>query len=242
MDIDIIYEDAQICVINKPVGIVTNNAESAKGETVQNWAAARFSISPGPDEFSSRSGVVHRLDKDTSGILCLAKDSQSFTQLKTQFMDRIVHKSYIALTHGNIQPQEGKIVAPVGRLPWNRFRFGIIADGKPAVTGYVCISHYRLTELKSEKNPEVYTLVDLTPETGRTHQLRVHLKYLGHPIVGDELYSGRKVYQSTRSWATRLMLHAREISFQHPQNRNLMHFVAAPPPEWDRIISLLTLI
>ena len=255
MDIPILYEDRELLVINKPPGIVVNRAESVKGETVQDWAEQYLKIrNPKSEirnksqikninvqnniefrasnfEFIQRAGIVHRIDKETSGVLLVAKTLESFTELQRQFKERTVKKTYLALVHGKLVPEEGEIRAPVGRLPWNRERFGIVPGGKEAVTKYRVVKSQ-----KSKVKSEDLTLVVLHPETGRTHQIRVHLKYINHPIVGDYLYAGRKTSRDDRRWAPRVMLHAWKISFVHPKTKKLVAIEAPIPDDMKRII------
>lgn len=237
MNIKIIYEDENICIINKPPGIVVNNAQSVKSETVQSWAFDRFfqNIPRSESEFYQRAGVVHRLDKDTSGVLCLAKNESAFLFVKEQFMNRTAQKVYLALVHGKVEPKVAEISAPVGRLPWNREHFGILSDGRPAITKFECIDFYRKNN-SNEKNPELFTFIKLFPKTGRTHQIRVHMKYVNHPVVADNLYAGRKLSKTDLNWAPRLMLHAFSLTIKIPQSTSVCTFEAELP---DDIISSL---
>lgn len=235
MNIPVIYEDEQLLVINKPPGIVVNRADSVKGETVQEWAEKKFSIFNfqfSNEEFRNRSGIVHRIDKETSGILLIAKTPEAFVELQRQFKERLVKKIYLALVHGKVTPAEGEIRAPVGRLPWNRERFGIVSKGKEAITKYKAVS----SQLSAVSNEQI-TLVELYPETGRTHQIRVHLKYINHPIVGDFLYAGRKTSRADRAWAPRVMLHALKILFIHPTTGKPLALEAPIPDDMKRIIN-----
>lgn len=195
MDIPILYEDNSLVAINKPAGVVVNRAQSVKEETIEDWARKRNEGS------LDRGGVVHRIDKETSGILLIAKTPEAFEKLQRQFKERSVKKTYLALVHGKLVPSQGEIRVPIGRLPWNRQRFGVVPDGKEAVTRYKVIKD---------------NLIELYPETGRTHQIRVHLKYINHPVVGDYLYAGRKTARDDRKWAGRVMLHAWKLSCSHP--------------------------
>ncbi|MCL4360554.1 RluA family pseudouridine synthase [Patescibacteria group bacterium] len=250
MDIPVIYEDHDVIVINKPPGIVVNNAQSVKGETVQDWAALRFksqianpnlqkiidkthwSLSFGHCDFCSRAGIVHRIDKETSGILLIAKTPEIFAELQRQFKEREIKKVYLAVCHGSIVPPEGEIRAPVGRLPWNRERFGIVPGGKDAVTKYNIIASLECRT--TEHNTVPASLAAVYPETGRTHQIRVHLKYIGHPVVGDYLYAGRIVSREDRTWAPRVMLHAWKISFRRP-NGSVLSLTAPVPEDMRRL-------
>ena len=237
MDVSILFEDEAFLAINKPVGTVVNRAESVKGETIQDWMEDHypiFSHQTGESEeqaaFVDRSGVVHRIDKETSGILLIAKTPESFIELQRQFRERVIEKTYLAIVHGELLPKEGEVRAPVGRLPWNKERFGIVPGGKESVTKYTAIKTI-------EKEGEKLTLVSVHPETGRTHQIRVHMKYINHPLLGDYLYAGRKTSRDDREWATRVMLHAWKIVLKHPTTGETLAIEAPIPDDISRIIS-----
>lgn len=235
MNCPIVYEDEVMLAIDKPPGIVVNNAESVKGETVQDWMEQRMTVDPSlrteeTKDFFDRAGIVHRIDKETSGILLIAKTPSAFVELQRQFKERIIKKTYLAITHGVPVPKEGEIRAPVGRLPWNRERFGIVPGGKDAVTKYIVQSSWE-TEDK-----EKFALVELHPETGRTHQIRVHLKYINHPILGDYLYAGRKTSRDDRTWAIRVMLHAWKLICLHPVTQKPLAIETPIPDDMKRII------
>ncbi len=240
-DIKIIYEDSNILVLDKPAGIIVNRSETAKEETVQDWIETKFKIQNSKfkidesSDFYKRSGIVHRIDKETSGLLLAAKNESSFENLQRQFKERKVKKTYIALVHGKIAKGEGEVRIPVGRLPWNRKRFGVMAGGRDAVTRYRVISNIKYQISNSNED---LTLLELYPETGRTHQIRVHLKYLGHPIFGDFLYAGRKTARSDRKVLPRVFLHASKISFSHPITGKHMSFESEFPQELKNLISL----
>lgn len=227
----ILYEDNELLVIDKPCGVVVNRAESVKEQTVADWARGKFEanssrLTDRESDYYKRSGVVHRLDKETSGCLIIAKTPEAFQKLQAAFKERKIKKTYVALVHGKI-PESGEINAPVDRLPWNRERFGIVPGGKEAVTRYRVTKNY---ELKTKNKIEYLSLVEVCPESGRTHQIRVHLKYLGFPIVGDYLYAGRKTQRADRQWCPRVFLHAAEIEFPHPGSASFVK-VKAPLPE-----------
>ena len=230
MDIPILYEDEDLLVINKPPGIVVNRAQSVKEQTIQDWVEQKYKVSHDNKDFFDRAGIVHRIDKETSGILLIAKTPEAFTELQRQFKERMVKKTYVALVHGKLVPWEGEIRAPVGRLPWQPERFGIVAGGKEAVT------RYRVQERELRIHNEDLSLVELYPETGRTHQIRVHLKYVNHPIIGDYLYAGRKTSREDRIWAPRVMLHAWKIEFLHPATGKSLAIEAPIPDDMERII------
>lgn len=185
-------------------------------------------------EFYNRGGVVHRLDKETSGVLILAKNPEAFIALQKQFKERSVKKNYIALVHGKIVPGEGEISIPVGRLPWNRMRFGVVPGGRESVTLYKVITYYQ-----DDGRKEFYSYVELLPKTGRTHQIRVHLKYLGYPIFADFLYAGRKTAKKDRKILGRVFLHASKISFIHPMSGKEMHFESPLPAELESVLKQL---
>ncbi|HSW97939.1 MAG TPA: RluA family pseudouridine synthase [Candidatus Saccharimonadales bacterium] len=227
----IIFEDDDIIVLDKPSGITVNKSETTAQElTMQDWVEKIFKISEKDyeltrneegweSEFYKRSGIVHRLDKETSGILLAAKNPTAFDNLQKQFKERIVEKSYIALSHGALVPPEGEINIPVGRLEYNRKRFGVVAGGRESLTFYKTITTY----LRKKPN-EILSLVELFPKTGRTHQIRVHLKHLNRPIFSDSLYGGRKTARDDRKLLPRLFLHAAKISFFHPVKKQKMDF------------------
>ena len=240
MDLPILYEDEVLLVVNKPSGVVVNRAESVKGETVQEWVEKKvhsneFIVHSEEEQvFKDRAGIVHRIDKETSGILLIAKTPEAFVELQRQFKERLVHKTYLAIVHGKVVPEEGEIRAPVGRLPWNTEHFGVVPGGKEAVTRYKVQSTQYIVH---SKDKEEISVIELYPETGRTHQIRVHLKYINHPIVGDYLYAGRIVGRRDRVWVPRVMLHAWKISFTHPVTGKILALESPIPDDMNTIIS-----
>ena len=249
MEFTIIYEDIDLLVIDKPAGVTVNLADTTKGQlTVQEWAEERLGneykvlsikykgkSSQDPIEtFYQRGGVVHRLDKETSGCLILAKNPVAFVNLQKQFKERTVKKVYHALAHGKITPMEGEINVPVDRLPWNRKQFGIVPGGRESKTLYKVLQYY-----KNPKTKEVLTFVELYPYSGRTHQIRVHLKYIGHPIFADFLYAGRKTARNDRKILERVFLHAARISFAQPRTGEELSFESLLPQELQRVLDAL---
>lgn len=234
-------------VIDKPFGMVVNRAESVKGATIQDWMDQKYQISNFKSqisktdteesinltEFINRSGVVHRLDKETSGVLVLAKNVEAFIHLKNQFKSRQVLKKYIALVHGKVEPPEASVNAPIGRLPWNRLRFGVFPEGRESLTDYKVQETYETDER------EVLTLLTVTPHTGRTHQIRVHLQYIGHPIVSDMLYAGRKRVRDDRVWCPRLFLHAYTLTIVSPATGKKHTFISKLPEELKKVLDTL---
>lgn len=225
----VLFEDDNLLVIDKPAGMVVNKAETTRGEeTVEDWLRQNFQFEIFNFQ-SCRSGIVHRLDKETSGLLLIAKTPESFTNLQQQFKNRQVKKKYLALVHGKVVPEEGEIKAPVGRLPWNRERFGVIPGGREATTKYKILRYYD-TKILGE-----LSFLELTPMTGRTHQIRVHLKYLGHPIVGDSFYAGRKRAREDRKFCPRVFLHASFLEFNHPVSGKRLSFESPLPNELSKV-------
>lgn len=244
-----IYEDDDILVLDKPAGITVNNSDTTTGEkTLQDYIEEKYHFTQGHVEkivdpmdydqvnreaFYKRSGIVHRLDKETSGIIIIAKNENSFVELLREFREREVEKSYIALVHGSITPQEGEITVPLGRLPWNKKRFGVVAGGRDATTGYSVLRYINM-------NGETLTLIHLFPKTGRTHQIRVHLKYLNRPIFADALYGGRKTSREDRKILQRQFLHAATIKFNHPVSHAPLSFESKLPEELEEFLSKFT--
>ncbi|HVZ58208.1 MAG TPA: RluA family pseudouridine synthase [Patescibacteria group bacterium] len=249
--LSVIFEDDSLLVINKPAGITVNRSETTTHQqTLQDLVEKYLHLTPAAQVISSqddedteeddnafgeRSGVVHRLDKETSGILLVAKTKQAFAVLQAEFKNREVSKTYLALAHGRVVPESGEINVPVGRLPWNRRQFGVVAGGRESLTKYQVKGYFRL----NDKRKEVLTYVELHPLTGRTHQIRVHLQYLGHPIFADFLYAGRKTQREDRKYLGRVFLHAASIMFKHPETKEAMTFTASLPKELESVFDHL---
>lgn len=256
MENAILYEDDAYLVFNKPAGITVNRSDTTKGEeTVQDWAERYLQLQTvrAPQEikeiedvdittgeflydpvklFYDRGGIVHRLDKETSGILLIAKNPVSFENLQKQFKERVVKKKYKALAHGKVIPEVGEINIPVGRLPWNRRQFGIVAGGRESITLYKVLQYFQT----KAKPKEMLSLLELTPLTGRTHQIRVHLQYLRHPIFADFLYAGRKTARNDRKLLDRVFLHAAKISFTHPDTKLQVSYESPFPENLQQIL------
>ena len=237
----ILFQDDNFIVINKPAGMIVNKADTAKNEfTVQDWIQknSQFSNLNSQDdsEFSKRGGIVHRLDKDTSGVLLVAPNEKSFSDLQKQFKERSVKKEYIALVHGKLV-SEGEINVPIGRLPWNRMRFGVIPQGRESYTKFKTVAHKKLIDYKTIQE---LSLVEVYPQTGRTHQIRVHMQYAGNPIFADSLYAGRKTFAHDRKYLSRHFLHASKISFISPTNGKKITFSAPLTAELVDFLGQLT--
>lgn len=196
ISLPIIFEDSDVVVINKPSGVLAHSKGSFNAEpTVASWLADKYS-----GELTNRSGIVHRLDRATSGVMIAAKNEPSSQWLQKQFSTRAVKKTYIAIVSGHLNYDEALIDLPIERSPAHPQTFRVGAGGKPSQTPYKVID-----------SNEHFSLIELKPTTGRTHQLRVHLAHLGHPIVGDELYKGVK--------ADRLYLHALSLELTLPSKK-----------------------
>ena len=234
IQIPIIFEDDDIIVINKPAGLIVNRADTTKDLfTIQHFAEEKIGIdvsqvTDASSEFERRGGVVHRLDKETSGCMILAKNENSFTVLQKQFKTGEVSKTYTFLSHGKVTPAEGTINVPIGRLPWNRMRFGVLPQGREAQTEYRVVEYKTLTVGRED---HILTLGEAYPKTGRTHQIRVHMLYLGFPLFADSLYAGRKNIKSDKKMLSRHFLHASKISFNHPRTGSRVSFEAPLSPE-----------
>ena len=182
------------------------------------------------DNVECRDGIVHRLDKETSGLLIVAKTKESFERLQAEFKNREVQKTYTALLHGKVEPTEGKIEVEVGRLPWRRDRFGVFPGGRASISNYKVIKF-----ISGERGG--YSLVEFYPKTGRTHQIRIHAKHIGHAIVSDEFYAGRKTARNDRKFCPRLFLHASGIEFIHPKTGKMIEFKSELPPDLSGVLA-----
>jgi 23S rRNA pseudouridine1911/1915/1917 synthase len=232
----IIYENDSYLIIDKESGVTVNKSDTTLNElTLQDLIEKEDKIDKlDPDiEFVKRGGIVHRLDKETSGVIIVAKDSIAFRAIQKEFKERRVKKSYIALAHGEIKPAKGEINVPIGRLPWNRKRFGVLAGGREALTSYEIITNFHPPAGGSN---EALSLVRLFPKTGRTHQIRGHLKHIGHPIFGDLLYGGRKTARDDRKLLNRVFLHAEKISFLDPLTEKEVSFKSEMPRELTQML------
>jgi 23S rRNA pseudouridine1911/1915/1917 synthase len=228
--LDIVYEDDVLVVVNKPAGIVVHPAAGTPSGTLANALAYHFQKLP---VTSVRPGIVHRLDRDTSGLLVVAKTEAALENLSDQFRDRSVYKSYVALVHGRVLSNTGKIDQPLARDRSNRTRMAVVRGGRNALTLY----HVR-------RAFDRFTLLDVELKTGRTHQIRVHLAWLKHPVVGDETYGGGRdnTIQDPRFRArvralNRQFLHAEKLGFKHPQTGGFVKFEAPLAPELTNFLT-----
>lgn len=226
----VLYEDTDVVVVDKPAGLVVHAGVGGEVESVATWFATKYpnsrNVGEGLQEGVERAGVVHRLDKDTSGVLIMAKTHKGYEALKKQFMDRRVKKEYLALVFGVPGSKDGRISQALARSRSNPRRRAVVEDGKRAVT-----------EWKRERSfKEKYALLRLWPLTGRTHQIRVHLHWLGYPIVGDALYVFKR--QKPPGGVTRHMLHAEKLTLKLPSGRRKT-FSSPLPPDFEKVLEEL---
>jgi len=229
--IDVVYEDDTLMVVNKPAGLVVHPAAGIHSGTLANALAFHFQNLPA-SEGSIRPGIVHRLDRDTSGLLVIAKTEKVLENLSDQFRDRTVFKSYVALVHGRVDNAAGRIEQPLARDPSNRTRMAVVRGGRTAITLYKVRKHY-----------DRFTLLDVELKTGRTHQIRVHLAWLHHPVVGDETYGGGRDNNiqdaRLRSIVRKLgrhFLHSQRLAITHPTTGERLEFEAPLPAELSDLL------
>lgn len=241
MPLDIVYEDDQLMVVNKPAGLVVHPGAGNFHGTLVNAIAWHMKDVPSYDPNNPEVGLVHRIDKDTSGLLVVAKTPEAKTSLSVQFFNKTTHRSYNALVWGHFTEDEGRIEGNIARDPKDRLRMTVMAPdsgiGKPAVT------HYRVIERFG-----YVTLIECILETGRTHQIRAHMKHIGHPLFGDERYGGCEILRGNRSTSYRAFiqncfklcnrqaLHARTLGFVHPKTHQQMDFTSALPTDLEALI------
>ncbi len=214
--LDVVYQDDDIAVINKPCGLVVHPAPGNYEHTLVNALLQHFKKLS--DVNPQRPGIVHRLDKDTSGLLVIAKNNSSHLALSEQFSEHSIKRKYIAIVKGRVEFNEGVVEMPIGRHPKKR---------KDMAVGFGQNSKYAKTCYRTLKRGDQFSLLELEPFTGRTHQLRVHLAYLGHPILGDVKYGRNNEF-------SRLALHARYIGFIHPATKKFMEFSSDTPEEFTQ--------
>lgn len=219
--LDIIYEDDDVLVVNKPQGMVVHPAPGHPDHTLVNALLYHSPLSTINGEF--RPGIVHRIDKDTSGLLMVAKNDKAHQSLAAQLKAKTTKREYIALVHGRIKEERGTIDAPLGRSRKDRKKQAVVEDGRHAVTHFQVIERYRN-----------YTLIKCRLETGRTHQIRVHMASIGHPLAGDPLYGPRKTLPGKGQY-----LHARLLGFVHPTTGKEMVFTAPLPAYFQQMIAKL---
>ena len=222
--LDIVYEDGDLIVLNKPKGLVVHPAAGHWSGTLVNALLHHCRDSLSGINGALRPGIVHRIDKDTSGLLVVAKNDFAHQNLAAQLQDHSLAREYVCLVTGGMRADSGTVDAPIGRHPTDRKRMAVVADGRPAVT------HWQVLERFSG-----YTLLKCRLETGRTHQIRVHMAHIGHPIVGDLVYGRKKpeLGQDTQC------LHARAITFRHPRSGETVTLTCPLPPYLEALIRQL---
>lgn len=238
--LEIFYEDDYLAVINKQAGMVVHPGAGIPNGTLANAIAYHFGLAEKENqnpksENQNRVGIVHRLDKDTSGLIVVAKDVETHEKLSEQFHDRTVYKRYLALVHGDFEENTGTIDAPIAREKHNRTKMSIRGHGRHALSLW-----------KVKQRFEKFTLVEVEIKTGRTHQIRVHLAHIHHPVVGDETYNnGRdknvanpQIRKAIKDLG-RFFLHAEKLSFTHPQTNERMSFRSPLPKELTEFLELL---
>lgn len=239
MEIEILYEDNDTLVINKPVGLVVNRAESVNGFTVQDWVESNFQFSIFNEDklFKERSGICHRLDKETSGCLVIAKNAEALKYYLKLFKNRKLTKEYVALVHGKVEPDEGTVILPMKRSHVNREKWQVHYEGKRAETSWTVLKRYSYKNSEHWKNALTYLRLNL--KTGRTHQIRVHLSFLGWPIFADEKYLNKELAVRDREFLSHHFLHAENISFKSFSGKDVC--VEALLPE-DCILLLKSMV
>lgn len=235
ISIEIVYEDDWLAVINKPAGMVVHPGAGVSNGTLANAIAYHFKFQIADSKFENRVGIVHRLDKDTSGLIVVAKTEEVHEKLSEQFRNREVFKSYVALVHGETAEKSGTIDQPIAREKHNRTKMAVRRHGRRAVSLW-----------KVRKRFEKFTLLNVEIKTGRTHQIRVHLAFSNHPVVGDETYnSGRDktVKDLTVRHAitdlNRFFLHAERLHFTHPMTEEKLEFYQPIPEELKKLLALI---
>lgn len=218
--LDIVYEDQDVIVVNKPQGMVVHPAAGHPSHTLVNALLYHTrDLADSPEGF--RPGIVHRIDKDTSGLLMVAKNAAARESLEKQLAAKSNKRQYLAIVHGNFAEEEGTIDAPIGRNPKDRKQMAVVEKGKSAVTHFKVLEQY-----------QGYSLVECQLETGRTHQIRVHMAYIGHPLAGDPLYGPRKTLPGHGQF-----LHAKTLGFEQPSTGEWLEFSVQPPEIFQQTVA-----
>ncbi|MYL46579.1 RluA family pseudouridine synthase [Virgibacillus halodenitrificans] len=220
--LDIVYEDTDLLVVNKPKGMVVHPSAGHQSGTLVNALLYHCNDLSGINGVE-RPGIVHRIDKDTSGLLVVAKNDIAHTHLSDQMAAKTIERKYVAIVHGEIAHETGLIDAPIGRDPKDRQKMSVVDNGKPAVTHFRVLQHF----------PD-YTYIECQLETGRTHQIRVHMKYIGYPLVGDPKYGPRKTMDIGGQ-----ALHAKKLGFTHPITKDWLDFEVEAPEQFKEVLSYI---
>lgn len=220
--LEIVYEDPDVIVVNKPQGMVVHPAAGHPDHTLVNALLFHTKqLAKAPENF--RPGIVHRIDKDTSGLLMVAKNAQARVSLEHQLAQKTNKRQYLAIVHGNFTEASGRIDAPIGRDPKNRKKMAVVATGKKAITHFTVLEQFK-----------DYSLIQCQLETGRTHQIRVHLAYIGHPVAGDPLYGPKKTLPGNGQF-----LHAETLGFEQPTTGKWLEFSAPVPAIFEETLTKL---
>lgn len=229
MELEILYEDEHIAVINKPAGLVVHPGAGRESDTLVHGLLHHCTDLSGIGG-AVRPGIVHRLDKDTSGIMIIAKNDLSHNALMTQFKERIVQKTYLALVKGAMKDLSGMVQTQLGRHPIHRKKIAVVTNGKHAITEW-----HRL------KHNQTASLVSIRLHTGRTHQIRVHMAHIGHPLLGDSLYGGPVTLhiEGQEIKIARQMLHSHSLRIIHPISQKPMEWTSEPPEDMKKLMKML---
>lgn len=231
--LDIVYEDDEIIVVNKPSGMVVHPAVGNESGTLVNALLYHCKSSLSGINGVIRPGIVHRIDKDTSGLLVVAKTDEAHIFLSSLLKDHQIKRTYHAIVTGHLPQQRGTINAPIARHAVDRKKMAVVAGGKEAITHYEVLREY-----------PSFSYAKMNLETGRTHQIRVHLSHIGHPIIGDTAYGGGKTpfERAHQRLLSGQCLHARELSFPHPKTKEIMHFEVDLPAEFKALLDALEML
>ncbi len=222
LNLEIVYEDDDVAVVNKPSGMVVHPANGNLEHTLVNGLLAQMNLTSSINGVE-RPGIVHRIDKDTSGLLMIAKNDKAMESLSSQLKEHTCNRIYVGLVYGLIGEDSGKIIAPIARSKDDRKKMAIDKDGKEAITHFRVLKRYL-----------GYTLCEFKLETGRTHQIRVHMKYINHPLVGDPVYGPRHIIGDRGQF-----LHAKTIGFKHPSTSEYMEFTSELPDYFKEFLNTL---
>lgn len=253
----VIFEDDLILVLDKMPGIVVNKSKTSGDFTLQDDLVEYFGLEQSDLGIGGRAGIVHRLDRETSGVIVVAKTAKAFENLQVQFKERVVDKRYVALVHGRITKNEGSVEAKIARIG-NFGRFSVVYgrdEGREAKTDFVVQKKYKLKDEVFEKliysrgtgltrnrvnylkkQAVEYVYLSVLPKTGRTHQIRVHLKSIGNPVVSDLIYGPSKLLKFDLMWCPRLFLHAFSLELVHPKTKKRIKFEAHLPNDLKNAI------
>jgi 23S rRNA pseudouridine1911/1915/1917 synthase len=234
VEFTVVYEDPHLIVVDKPAGLVVHHGAGHRGGTLIDGLLARYpelaDLAPAGAGEADRPGIVHRLDKGTSGLLVVARSPEAFVSLSRQLREHSAGRHYRALVAGTVEADAGVVDAPIGRSPRQPTRMAVTRSGRPARTAYTVVGRYR--------EPWEATLVEATLDTGRTHQVRVHLAAIGHPVFGDERYWGATVRPEAKTSLAsgRLFLHACRLSLDHPDGGDRRTWDSPLPPDLDAVL------